>query len=83
MKTGQRVRFLRDNLGASLRDALYVCTGETYGSRDEGTVSFPHPNQRKCKGWFYVEVDSKAVLGEKRYVGVAPNMIEIVGTPIA
>lgn len=87
LKQGQRVRFTRDNLGASLRDELYCVTAERYGTEDKGIVSFPHhPNQkpapRGCKGWWYVEVDSKEVPGEKRYVGVHPMMVEAAGAEL-
>ncbi|HZL96041.1 MAG TPA: hypothetical protein VFB99_20455 [Vicinamibacterales bacterium] len=84
LKRGQRVRFTRDNLGASLRDELYCVTAERYNIGDEGVVSFPHPNQKPapmgCKGWWYVEVDSKDVPGEKRYVGVHPMMVAAVAS---
>ena len=67
---GKCVEFLSDELGASRSpDELFVVTDEVYGIGDSGTVAFPHPNP-KLKGWWYVEVDSKAEPGEKRYVGV-------------
>lgn len=75
---GKKVRFTIDNLGASLRDALYASTGETYGPDDVGTVAFMHPNTKLCPDWAYVEVDSKAAPGEKRYVGVTQRMVLVL-----
>jgi hypothetical protein len=83
MKIGTRVRFTRDNLGASRRDDLcHIVAAEAFGQGDAGTVAFMHPNQkpspRGCKGWFYVEVESKTEPGVKLYVGVHPAMVEAV-----
>lgn len=74
-KAGTRVRFVKDNLGASRRDDLGHVVEETYGLGDEGRVAFRHPNKKACPDWFYVEVDSKKVPGEKLYVGVTARMI--------
>ena len=77
-KKGTRVRFTCDGLGASRREDLSRVTGEVYGVGDEGIVAFRHPNKARLPEWFYVEVNSKGVTGEKRYVGVTGSMYEII-----
>lgn len=72
---GTKVRFTVDGLGASERDNLGRVTSEVYGIGDTGTVHYAHPNPQ-CKGWFYVEVESRRERGHKLYVGVAPHMVE-------
>ena len=75
---GPRVRFLANNLGASEADNLTRLVHDTYGIGDSGIVAFEHPNQKACAGWVYVEVDSKMGTPRKLYVGVAPDMYEVV-----
>lgn len=74
---GTRVRFTCDRLGASKREDLGHTTGDVYGAKDTGLVVFVHPNARACWDWFYVEVGSKLVPGEKRYVGVTADMVQL------
>lgn len=76
IKKGTRVRFLADNMGASLLDELHRVTGERYGTSDTGTVAFKHHNP-KAKGWWYVEVESKEEPGAKRYVGAHFSQIQV------
>ena len=72
---GTFVSFTTPSLGASRRDELHATTGEVYGPGDSGVVAFPHPNRKACPNWVYVEVDSKEIPGEKRYVGVTARMV--------
>lgn len=75
---GARVRFIKDNLGASRRDDLGHVTQEVFGVGDEGIAVFQSPSRNAARaGWFYVEVDSKREPGTKLYVGVHERMIEI------
>jgi hypothetical protein len=89
VRAGIRVRFNRDNMGASEQDDLtrYV-SGNNYGPADVGVAAFPHPNQRgnkytrnsgnNCAGWWYYEVESKTEPGRKLYVGAARSMVEVL-----
>lgn len=73
-----RVRIIGKDLGASRLAELWKITDELYGAGDIGRVAFQHPNARLAAEWFYVEVDSKEVPGEKRYVGCTKALVEIV-----
>lgn len=77
---GTRVRFTLGSLGASERDDIAHVVGTArYGIEDVGIVDFPHPNQKGCRGWVFVAVDSKEGPPRTLYVGVAPGMIKPVG----
>lgn len=86
VRPGVRVRFTRNNLGASERDDLgHNVAGEDVGVGDQGVIAFPHPNKllrppraTTPGGWWYVEVESRTRPGEKLYVGVCLAMIEVV-----
>ena len=78
VEIGTPVRFLLNKLGASRRDQLFAVTGDDFGIGDGGVVAFAHPNQKACRGWVYVEVESK-VTDEKLYVGVGPSMVAYRG----
>ena len=73
---GSVVRFTIGSLGLSRRDDLGHCVHETAERGDVGVVAFMHPNQKACRGWFYVEVDSRLEPSVKLYAGVSPNMVE-------
>lgn len=83
LEKGQKVRFTVPSLGASERDDLGHVVSDTYGPSDMGVLAFLHPNQKPspqgCKGWWFVEVDSKTGPARKLYVGVGPSMIKLEG----
>ena len=76
---GMRVRFLINNLGASLRNDLSHTVEEVFGLGDAGTVVFQHSNVAlRSEGWWYVEVARKVAPGLALYVGVTPEIVEEV-----
>lgn len=80
---GPRVRLTRNDLGASNPENLSRLEPDTYGIGDEGVLAFEHPNQDRCCGWVYIEVDSKIGAPRKLYVAVGPRMYEVIMAPAA
>lgn len=73
-----RVAFLSDGFGASEADDLGHVTDETFGRGNYGVLAFPHPNEKHCKDWVYVEVISANDPARRLYVGVQEQQIEFL-----
>lgn len=86
LKVGTKVRFLRNNLGASERDDLSHFVEEKFSIGDVGIVAFPHPNaenkkhpmRKVLKEIAYVEVESREQPGHKLYVPEHEDHLEVV-----
>lgn len=86
LKIGTKVRFLRNNLGASERDDLSRFVEEKFGTGDVGVVAFPHPRaadkkhpmRKEIRAIAYVEVESKAQPGHKLYVPEHEDHLDVV-----